>query len=147
MPYPKLFDNGTANVLYDADDSATPYAIAIYSETHWLGADEAVELAESILKKAGRMPAEGEGVVRASEIPFNEALLRLAAAHKRAVTFRYAKGDGSTIETRSLVPEKLVEVEDKKSGDTHMTFVGYDPDRDDVRAYRVDRMKGEVSVA
>jgi predicted DNA-binding transcriptional regulator YafY len=82
-----------------------------------------------------------QAVVRASEISFNEGVLRLAAAHKRTVTFRYAKGEGKIIEQRALVPQEIVQVGD------HLTFIGYDPDRDDIRAYRVDRMLGEVTVA
>lgn len=80
-------------------------------------------------------------LVRASEISFNEGLMRLAAVHNKTVTFRYAKGDGKIIEQRTLIPSGV------KEKDGHMTFTGYDPDRDDVRAFRIDRMKGEVSIA
>jgi predicted DNA-binding transcriptional regulator YafY len=79
-------------------------------------------------------------VIRASEISFNEALLRLAAVHHKPVTFRYAKGKGDTIEQRRLIPS------DVKSVSNHVTFTGYDPDRENVRAYRTDRIKGQVSV-
>ncbi len=79
-------------------------------------------------------------MIRASEVSFNEAILRVAAAHNRQVTFRYAKGDGGMIETRVLVPSKVMNV------DNHVTFAGYDEDRDQVRAYRMDRMKGEVKI-
>lgn len=84
-------------------------------------------------------------VTRASEIEFNEALLRLAAVHGKTVVFRYAKGDGHHIELRRLIPNQILKVQ--KDGIEHLTFVGHDPDRDDVRAYRYDRIKGEVSVA
>ncbi len=87
------------------------------------------------------MPQKDSVLVRASEISFNEGLMRLAAVHGKTVTFRYAKGDGKIIEQRTLVPS------DVKERGGHVTFTGYDPDRDDVRAYRVDRMKGEVSIA
>lgn len=80
-------------------------------------------------------------LVRASEISFNEGLMRLAAVHGKTVTFRYAKGDGKVIELRTLTPESV------KSVGGHVTFTGYDPDRDEPRAYRIDRMKGEVSIA
>lgn len=79
--------------------------------------------------------------VKASDITFNEGLLRLAAVHNKTVTFSYAKGDGAFIETRRLIPAQVLD-----KGD-HLTFSGYDPDRDDVRAYRIDRMRGEVRVA
>jgi predicted DNA-binding transcriptional regulator YafY len=79
-------------------------------------------------------------VVRASEVSFNEAMLRVAAAHNRLASFRYAKGDGEVIEARTLKPSAVRTVED------HVTFTGYDPDRDEVRAYRLDRIKGEVGI-
>jgi predicted DNA-binding transcriptional regulator YafY len=78
--------------------------------------------------------------IKASEIPFNEAILRLASVHKRTVQFRYAKDDGSMIETRTLIPESVRKMAD------HLTFTGLDPDRDAPRAYRTDRIKGEVSI-
>lgn len=84
---------------------------------------------------------ESDPLVRASEVSFNEGLMRLAAVHGKTVTFRYAKGGGAVIETRVLKPENVQQVGD------HVTFTGYDPDRDEPRAYRVDRIKGEVSVA
>jgi predicted DNA-binding transcriptional regulator YafY len=83
-------------------------------------------------------------IIRASEVSFNEGLLRLAAVHRKPVTFRYAKGRGDVIEQRSLIPSDVKNVTDK--GVVHATFTGYDPDREDVRAYRVDRIKGQVSV-
>jgi predicted DNA-binding transcriptional regulator YafY len=80
-------------------------------------------------------------VIRASEVSLNEGLLRLAAAHNAEVSFRYAKGEaGAVIEQRTLVPAGV-----KTVGD-HVTFTGYDPDRDGPRAYRTDRIKGQVSV-
>lgn len=86
-----------------------------------------------------------DAMVRASEVSFNEGLLRLAAVHAKTVTFRYVKGNGDVIEQRRLIPADVREITTKQG--THMTFVGHDPDRDEVRAYRVDRMRGEVSVA
>ncbi len=77
--------------------------------------------------------------VRASEVSFNEGILRLAAIHDKTVEFRYAKGDGKIIETRALKPESVTVT---KNG--HTTFVGYDPDREEPRSYRVDRIKGEA---
>lgn len=77
--------------------------------------------------------------VRASEVSFNEGLLRLAAVHEKTVEFRYAKGDGAVIETRALQPQSVT-----VTAQGHTTFVGYDPDREEPRSYRVDRIKGEV---
>lgn len=78
---------------------------------------------------------------RASEIPFNEAALRLAAVHGRTVEFSYAKGSGGMIERRRLRPEVI-----ETSKDGTLRFVGFDPDRQDYRAYRVDRIKGTVQI-
>jgi predicted DNA-binding transcriptional regulator YafY len=102
----------------------------------------AVEAAYAVLKHIGAPAhdAPAHDAVLASDVSFNEALLRLAAIHERTVEFRYAKGTGYVIETRQLVPQDVRQVGD------HLTFTGYDPDRNDVRAYRVDRMKGEVTV-
>lgn len=83
-------------------------------------------------------------VIRASEVSFNEGLLRLAAVHHKPVTFRYAKGKGDVIEQRSLIPSDVRNV--TEGGAVHATFTGYDPDREDVRAYRTDRIKGQVAV-
>ena len=79
--------------------------------------------------------------VLASEVSLNEGLLRLAAVHERPVTFRYAKGEsGAVIEQRTLIPADV-----KTVGD-HVTFTGYDPDRNEPRAYRTDRIKGLVTL-
>ena len=80
--------------------------------------------------------------IRASEVSFNEGILRLAAVHEQRVSFRYAKGDGAHIEQRTLVPETLF-----KANDGSLLVAGQDPDRNEYRAYRVDRIKGEVSAA
>lgn len=77
--------------------------------------------------------------VKASQISFNEAILRLAQIHEKVVEFRYEKGKNMPIETRRLKPTSITE-----SKEHAMIFVGYDPDRDDTRSFRVDRIKGEV---
>lgn len=102
----------------------------------YFSTDIAVELADAIYEAAGRTPR-----VYASDISANEALLRIAGIHALTVTFRYAKGDGQPIETRSLVPER---VQINKNGD--VSFVGPDPDRSGYRTFRVDRIKGVVAV-
>jgi predicted DNA-binding transcriptional regulator YafY len=78
--------------------------------------------------------------VAASAVSFNEGIMRLAAVHNKTVTFRYAKGKGAVIEQRVLEPKQVTD-----HGD-HVTFTGYDPDRDNVRHYRIDRIKGEVRI-
>lgn len=75
------------------------------------------------------------------EQTFNEALFRLAAKYDKAVDFGYAKGQQKVIENRRLFPADVREVGD------HVTVVGYDPFRDEPRAYRLDRVKGEVKIA
>ncbi len=70
----------------------------------------------------------------------NEQLIQVAINHDIEVEFAYAKGSGEVIEHRRLVPTKL---DDAKG---HKIVTGFDPDRDDVRAYRLDRIKGTVSI-
>ena len=86
-------------------------------------------------RRTHRVWRRGEGLPRC-----HEALLRVAAIHGVEVEFRYAKGEGSVIELRRLVPEAV-----KVARDGSVSFVGQDPDRDDVRQYRLDRIKGTVS--
>lgn len=85
-------------------------------------------------------------LVRASEVTFNEGLVRLAAIHGKTVEFRYAKGDGSMIELRALQPATVIVV-DPGGDDEHVTFSGFDPDRQQPRHYRLDRMKGDARIA
>lgn len=78
--------------------------------------------------------------VHVEDVSANEALLRVATVHGLTVSFKYAKGKGDVIEQRRLQPTDLLAKAD------HVTFVGNDPDRDDVRAYRTDRIKGLVEI-
>lgn len=114
------------------------------AEVWFADPSELLPLADAIYAEAGvdkpKRPAGKPDAVLASEVSFNEAVLRLAAAHQRPVTFRYAKGTGAVIETRTLTPGQVRNV------DGHVTFTGFDPDRQAVRAYRSDRIKGEVSL-
>lgn len=81
-------------------------------------------------------------VVRASDITFNEGVLRLAAVHGRVAEFRYAKSDGSPIEARSFVPEAV-----HTTREGNVVVLGPDEDRGGAyRSYRLDRIKGEVSI-
>ena len=83
--------------------------------------------------------------VRASEISFNEGLMRLAAVHHKTVEFRYAKGEGAVIETRRLQPSDVNVIDAGKKSE-HITFTGFDPDRVAVRHYRLDRIKGDAQI-
>lgn len=78
--------------------------------------------------------------VKASQISFNEGLMRLAKIHQRTVEFRYEKSPGAPIETRRLKPETIRETS------RGMSFVGFDPDRVETRSFRVDRIRGDVLV-
>lgn len=84
---------------------------------------------------------QGKPLRPASSLSYNEGALRLALLHGKSVTFSYAKGDGSFIETRRFEPQEV-----KTSGD-NVVVVGYDPDRNDYRAFRLDRIKGDVRVS
>lgn len=99
--------------------------------------ETARDLAQGILETIG----ESDGrPVSAKELSFNEGAMRLAAIHGKTVEFRYVKGDSRIIESRRLVPSSV-----KGSGE-HLRFTGYDPDRDETRAFRLDRIKGDVRV-
>jgi predicted DNA-binding transcriptional regulator YafY len=78
--------------------------------------------------------------IPASHITLNEALLRLAIIHGLEVEFRYAKGSGTVIEHRRLQPARIAGIgQDRR-------FVGYDPDREAPRGFRLDRIKGRVVI-
>jgi predicted DNA-binding transcriptional regulator YafY len=79
--------------------------------------------------------------VKASQISFNEAILRVATIHNREVEFRYEKSAKAPIETRRFTPVQVTETLDK-----HMTFNGFDSDREALRTFRVDRIKGDVRI-
>lgn len=136
MTYVLLYQGDDYRVFHDPNDDDLSYGVELDTGTEaWFTRDGARALASHV---EGAIPA---GAIAASEVSFNEGLLRLAAVHGKTVTFRYAKGDGHLIETRTLKPESVSEVKG------HVIFTGYDPDREEPRAYRVDRMKGEVTVA
>jgi predicted DNA-binding transcriptional regulator YafY len=140
----EIYSNGYVVVYHDPTDEL-PIGIASAFEevdedgsgASWLNAEDVQPFLEAIAKAVATIAPR---VVCASEVSLNEGLLRLAAAHEREVEFGYAKGDGAVIERRRLVPYEVKQVGD------HLTFVGYDPDRDEPRAYRVDRMKGEAKI-
>lgn len=79
--------------------------------------------------------------VKASDVSLTEGILRLAAVHQVPVRFQYAKSNKDPIETRTFIPGAVQKVKD------HVTFTGYDEDRGQVRAFRDDRIKGQVQFA
>ena len=125
-------NDGDIEALFDESDDFFPICVA----DTWLERAEALELANAIFAALGaeaKTATNGYGTV-------NEALIAVAIEHGLTIGFRYAKGDGSIIETRELQPEVIQE------GKAGKIVVGHDPDRDDVRAYRFDRIKGNVDV-
>jgi len=85
---------------------------------------------------AGLTPVTIDG----KEADWNVAAFQAALQHGRTAEFRYAKGDGSVIEDRALKPSEITEM----GGRT--IVVGYDVDREEPRAFRIDRIKGSVVV-
>jgi predicted DNA-binding transcriptional regulator YafY len=129
-------EGGGVEVNFDKDDTSLPIQIV---GDEWITKDEALAAAEAVVSTLGGKVPQVE--VNANE-SLNVTMIRVAQAYEKPITFRYAKGKtGRTIEQRSLVPHEV-----KSFGD-HLTVVGFDPDRDEVRAYRVDRIKGNVQVA
>jgi hypothetical protein len=108
-----------------------------------LDAQQVDEVVGALLATTNRKAVSAESLVQASEVSFNEAMLRLASIHKRPVRFRYAKGDGEFIESRVLNPEALV-----GTGDD-LAVIGHDPDdrAGNTRSFWLDRIKGEVVFA
>jgi len=84
-------------------------------------------------------------VVRATDITFNEGILRIAAIHKKRVRFNYLKGDGKVIEFRYLDPND-VKVINPGEASEHVTVTGFDPIRQAVRHYRLDRIALDVEI-
>lgn len=143
MSYPEIFnDEFNVQIVHDADDDSSTIGIVVADtdprDPAWLTRDEAIEAATAILR-AVAMPVE----LPAPTGDLNADLIGVAIAHKRPIRFRYAKGkDGANIEFRTLNPEKLSQA----GTDSHTVVQGYDPDRDDFRMYRLDRIKGKVGV-
>ncbi len=138
-----VYEHEDFDIRFDNDElDDLPYRVGLIdadiNDYVWI-TDAAVDALAA--HKAERY-GEPRPATRASEVSFDEGVLRLAAVHGRTVTFRYAKGGGSMIETRTLTPESVFT---NKRGD--LLVGGQDPDRDEYRAYRVDRIKGSVSVA
>lgn len=100
---------------------------------------EMERLATTILEAQGKRITPLSALKSAKDVSFNEGMLRLAVIHKRQVTFRYAKDKGNFIEQRNLNPTEVTE--------DGASVLGLDPDREDVRRYRLDRIKGEVAFA
>lgn len=141
-------------LLHDGDDPILPLGVEhpnAEGAPWWLSKDEALAAAASIFAQYGAAvpqtvvnnvtPAavfEEHGDERES---WNHVALQAAIDHGRVAEFRYAKADGSIIETRRVEPEAITQ---SRRG---TLVTGWDPDRRDVRAFRLDRIQGYVSVA
>jgi hypothetical protein len=119
-------------VIVDTDDSLVPLCIA----DEWMSITDVRTMISEVEKVIGR--PEGSAEVSDS---FNEAVMQLAAKFGRTVYFSYAKGKGDIIEHRQLEPAVMREVKGNK------IVVGHDPERDEPRSYRLDRVKGVISFA
>lgn len=70
---------------------------------------------------------------------WNETAIAAAILFEKAIEFAYDKGSG-VIETRKLFPKVSY------AAPNGIVVTGDDLDRNDVRAFRVDRIQGEVKV-
>lgn len=107
----------------------------------------AVYLAEKAKLSAAEIPVDLDTLLSENRSTdrresWNRVALETAAALDAGVTFRYAKGVGEA----SIESRVLSEVFDVREVKGHVVVTGFDPDRNDVRAYRLDRIKGTVQV-
>ena len=75
------------------------------------------------------------------QLSLNEALLLIARDYEAEAEFTYVKADGSSVETRRVIPEALTFTKDNV-----LLVTGHDDDRNDIRAFRADRIRGTVTV-
>ena len=73
------------------------------------------------------------------DLDWNETAIAAAVHFEKAIKFAYDKGEG-VIEQRTLYPKASY------AAPNGIVVVGDDPDRNDVRAFRLDRIQGEVVV-
>lgn len=85
-----------------------------------------------------RAVAEAVGELE-PDLDFNETQISIAIHFERAIEFAYDKGSG-VIEQRKLFPKVSY------AAPNGIVVTGDDIDRQDVRAFRVDRIQGEVKV-
>ena len=84
---------------------------------------------------------------KASDISFEEGLIRLAATHGRRIAFSYAKDDKSPIERREGVPETVFRSISPEAASTQVTtFTLRDTARKAWRQFRLDRVVGEPEI-
>ncbi len=128
------FIEASGNVCLTSLDSDGEVAVVFTPEV-------AINIARAIYAAAGKDVVDISEIPSAHNVTFNEAMLRVAAIHKRTVCFRYQKVKGGYIESRRLNPEAIV-----GEGET-LGVSGKDPDRDAPRRFRLSQIQGEVSFA
>lgn len=115
--------------------------------------EEAKAFAIALLEAAGYEPVEEPALTPATlfgaadadeRAGWNLDALTAAIEYNRQARFSYEKasGPGGIIERRVLAPSELLHT---RSGEPFV--VGYDPEREDVRAFRLDRIVGYVEVS
>jgi hypothetical protein len=118
--------------------------LAVYDGTHytWIAEGEIPEFVGTIAAAfdVSVNPSVTNVLNSGPSGTLNEQLLQVAINNDLQVSFGYTKGDGAIIESRHLNPSELREVKG------HKIVTGFDPDRDDVRAYRLDRIVGKVAI-
>lgn len=125
---------GTMQVIQDTEDSSLPVAVSIDGEREWLDPQEARDVGEAILEAAGSVQSAPTG--SDPRTAWNESVFTLASQYGRLVVFDYQKDGSTSIERRKLRPNT---VEDGLA-------TGHDLAREDVRAFRLDRVQGWAKV-
>lgn len=144
MPTLTLSDTYGDDIEINYDDDTGAFSIEGLDEeiSSWdFEAEDAKKLVALLTgsKKPTTVASDGKAVL-ASEVSFNEGLIRFAGVHDREVAFTYVKTPGSPVEHRRLKPTKVTQ------HNGHVNFFGYDPDRGEVRQFRSDRIRGEVTL-
>ena len=93
-----------------------------------------------LLRALGEPTAERDHVPAPDNLDWNETAIAAAIHFEKEIQFAYDKGEG-VIEQRRLFPKVSY------AAPNGIVITGDDPDRDDVRAFRLDRIQGEVVVA
>lgn len=134
-------DHNRLVVKHDTEDDVMPLSISVWSgdDDAWLDPEDIARLIAVLTPFA--TPSETPQPVAASDISLNEGVIRLAAVHGAEITFRYAKGASSAVESRTLRPTSI------EVAGGHTIFRGLSPDRDgEFRTFRLDRIKGVVTL-
>jgi len=72
---------------------------------------------------------------------YNKDLALFAGDHAVELSFEYRKGKNAEVRPRRVQPEAVY-----ATPKGNLVVIGHDPDKDDVRAFRLDRFVGRASV-